>query len=365
MPDAASAPVTDAFVSLEPGDGTEFGAWIEHLANADNRKGLVRITIEAFHGRSGWKEIAELPGCSQEDGKPVSAPGDVAHFVAATVARSAYQLAIRHHKREAIERYRLVCWHCKKKGGEGHRGEVRAIVIAKEGTFDVGSHDGDANVALLKILAQSNTELRGMVKDLLDSQVQMSQANAATMLNNLEVSKVIATERLELADRASRMNTRATPQDWNFRWESAMKHVGEPLGKLIGFLTPPTGFRPGSPGWGNGGAPPGGSGGSSASSSSGGASSSADASSSGSQTIDDSQKRAQAFLDGVTSEQADALRDGLGAECWSTICAVIRGDPGDWITERPVLAQILQANAMLLMRVLSREQIATLQGFAE
>jgi len=326
MQTQTATPPTDAFTSYEATAQTDYGTWVDLLRDEKNHRGLTRITVEVHAGRAGYREIGELK-CADKDGAAIVGSGDLAEINPEAVGAAAFQVAKKDHKREARARYRLQLWKAKK-GAPDQRGDYATIVMSADGYVDPVSNTDPAG-GVLRILQEENRQLRVMLKDLFGSQVQMSEANAQTMLNAIELGKVTSLHRMEVAEQASRLNTRATPEDWNRRWDSMSRNLERPITMAMGMLQTFVHQQNG----GTGPAP---------------------------HPNDGSQQAAQAFFDGLSAEQKDKLRDGLPQGCFQAIAEVIHGPADQWATERYGLKNILQSNVALLMRVLTPEQFAEL-----
>ena len=336
MPSPTTAPVSDMFVSLDISAQTDFANWAELLREEKRHKGLTRITVECFAGRAGFKEIGEII-CADTDGQKIENPGDVADLKPQTVAASAYQLARRDHKRDARGRYRLQLWYVKKKGNPPVRGDYATLIFDADGNPGSGyDGGGDPNYGVYKLLKEENRELRVMLKDVLGSQVEMAQGNAATMLNALKLGEVAQQHRAEVAEQSAKLETRASPEDWNRRWETATRNLAGPISQgisLLGQYLPNAAAGGPMPAGGPPPPPP---------------------------SPDGGQAAAQKFFEGLSSEQKDQLRDQLPGGCFQAVVEVIAGDNQDWHREKRDLVGILRGNALVLMKILTKEQMAEL-----
>ena len=93
--------VADAFIDVETGDsssGFEYATWVALLDNPRNRKGLVRIELQRFHGRNGMRTFRQMH-CSMGDGEAVESPGDVAALDPEAIAAQLYDAALTDGKR--------------------------------------------------------------------------------------------------------------------------------------------------------------------------------------------------------------------------------------------------------------------------
>lgn len=350
MPHAQTAHTRDAFVSLDLEAHSDFANWTELLADTKRHKGLCRITVEFFAGRAGFREIGELKCTTKEEGA-IENSGDVANVNAPAVAGAAFQLAQAHHKREAMGRYRLQLWHVKKKTESPVRGDYATIAFSGDGSQEIYSQH-DASTLAIKILASENKELREFVSKLLGSQVEMGQGNAAVLLNALELGKITADQRMQLAEQVANMQTRASPADWNARWETTTRNLRTPLtilaSKLAHYIPTPGGpGGPGGPGPGPGPGPNAGGPGFGPTPGN-----------------DMGHAQARAFFDSLSGEQTDKLRDGMPPGCFQAVAETIHGPFDQWLADREDLFGILRNHQALLVATLTPEQLAQLMTLA-
>ena len=227
--------VADAFIDVETGDtndGFEYATWVALLDNPRNRKGLVRIELQRFHGRNGMRTFRQMH-CTMEDGNGVESPGDVAALDPEAIAAQLYEAAIRDGKRQGCDTYRVQLYKVKGTGKNratvlGEYAGLRFNVVTGESVW--GPEQGSTPADAWKEIAEF---MRDTLKDVLGQQGAVIGAATGTMINAVHAGDVLTQQRVEHAMRVEQLAP--TPAETNERWRMGLNTLTHTARELVRF----------------------------------------------------------------------------------------------------------------------------------
>lgn len=354
---AETTEATNAWVNSDEASAEDYAPWHELLSREQNIRGLQRITVEVFAGRSGHKELSELRITANDKGGEVG-PGVVPELKAETIAREAYNLCAKDHKRTARNFYRMRLWTKPKRNAPETPGEYVTIKFGSDGSDYYEGNDGNLSPALMRELVGALKDSRRFIIDLIDGQVRMSQASTGTSLLGLQAVEHAAELRLKLADDQAKIVRAPTAADVTARWAAVAARLEKPAQTIANALSPllakwAYNMASEMPGPNGSGQPPNGHG-----------SNGHDAHADAKARVHASQQRAQAFFAELTTDQKDKLRDALGQNKFRDIVEVIHGDTLQWAEESPHLSATLRPHLAALMAILTPPQLQQLMEVA-
>lgn len=340
--EGASRPI-DAWLVHDDGDsGINLDAWRALLESPSNRGGLARVTLEVYKGRKGWTPLRTLV-CSDAKGERIESPSQQPELDVERLLVSLREAVEDNHERYRYKRYTLRLWNVRKKGGPLEKGEEKNLVMDSDGE---GSAEDPFNVRMgeqyLKFGALQQATIRELLGGL-DMVVRAAFSAQIGAMDHQNKAMALFREAQEF-DAASR--AKPSPGDVNRRIETVVRGLQRPLeifadhtGRALGMWveqkvtgTAPSGAAGHAPNAGEPAEPT------------------------------EEQAKVRDLFAGLSPEQKDQLRDGLGAEVFSDVVSIIHAGPEVWAQHRGNVARLLQANVMLLMKVLTPEQLAVLRG---
>lgn len=229
--------VADAFIDVETGDtvdGFEYATWVALLDNPRNRKGLVRIELQRFHGRNGMRTFRQMH-CTTEDGEGVESPGDIAALDPEAIAAQLYEAAIRDGKRQGCDTYRVQLHKVKGTGKNrvtvlGEFAGLRFNVITGESVW--GPEQGSTPADAWKEIAEF---MRDTLKDVLGQQGAVIGAATGTMINAVHAGDVLTQQRVEHAMRVEQLAVPISPAETNERWRMGLNTLTHTARELVRF----------------------------------------------------------------------------------------------------------------------------------
>ncbi len=322
--------------------GEDFDTWVDLLSNEQNRRGLVRISIEYFARRGGYKEVAEI-GCVDHKGKTPTATS-LAVLNPKAMARDAYGLATKDHRRNARTHYRMQLWHASTKRGEAEkRGDCVAVRFDSPGHGDLDFPNRSPENAIFKVARDFTQDARQHTLKVGEAYVQILQTSASASVFALQIVDEMVRKKSELADIAAAMRMQPTADDVTRRIESVMSRLEGPLQIFASAVAPKVRqWADTDPGTTTPPAQPG--------------------PSSSSSSAPPNQANAQAFFEGLTADQKDGLRDAMGSDKFGALAEVIMGSAEQWATEAQHIKPTLLPHLAALRTILTAEQLAQLMA---
>ncbi len=311
--------VADAFINVETADspdGFEYATWLALLDNPRNRKGLVRIELQRFHGRSGMRTFRQMH-CTMEDGEAVESPGDTAALDPDAVAAQLYDAAIQDGKRQGCDTYRVQLYKVKGTGKNratvaGEYAGLRFNVITGESVW--GPEQGSSPADAWKDIAEF---MRDTLKDVLAQQGACISAATGTMISAVHAGDVLTQQRIEHAARVEQLAP--TPAETNERWRLGLNTLTHTARELVRFSI-----------WNKtGNMPPSGE--------------TFDVGATEKNDDDDGalQTELRGFFDGLNDTQKDQLRKKMGADNFKGLGEVLSGDLQNFQANFPLMGTML------------------------
>ncbi len=318
--------------------GIEYATWLALLNNPHNRKGLVKIELQRFHGRNGMLTFAKFD-CSQENGHAIEAPGDMAHFEPDVMAAQLYEAAIRDGKRQGCDTYRVQLYRVK---GSGKNRQVVAAefaglrfnVVTGEAVW--GHEMGTSPVDQWKEIAEF---LQTLIENTMSAQTGVLTASTATLLTAVQAGDALTERRMALADRME--GAVATPQEQNDRWRMGLNTLSHTVRELVRFqMWNKDGKAPPPPG------------------------PAFDAGATAANNNDDQsmQKDLRSFFDGLTVQQQGQIKVKMGPPNYEGMLEVLRGDLANFQRNFPLMGTMLGAAIHRgdLHEILTRDELVRL-----
>ncbi len=318
--------------------GLDVEPWRAMLEAPSLRAGLAKLALTVWRGRKSWGPLRTI-ACSDAKGERVEGPTQQAKFdvdAHLDVLRRAVQDNHDFHKHR---RYRLTFWVVKKKGAEPEVGEGRTLLIGDDGD-STSEEPFSAKMAEQHLkLCDLQQKIIGTLTNSLDAYARVSMASQVTAMEHQRDAMAVYREANEYG---ATLRSRPSPQDVTDRIKTVANskpleifagYAGQAvnawvMSKLGGVgvgMPPPT--PPGAP-----------------------------------SEPSPEQTKIRDLFEGLSSEQKDKLRDGLGADVFGDIVSIIHGTPQAWAQHRQNVAACLRGHAMLLMQILTPEQMQVLQS---
>lgn len=299
------------FSDVESGGFSASREWFELLAK--NRKGTAEVHIQDFHGRGGFRSFKEC-ACTDKEGKPVQHNTE-ADYDAEKMAREAYAACVAYQKKHLADtRFRVQLMQRRKKDGELHEGPYVGMLIFPDGYTEREDYGRGTESAVVKILADHNRDLRTFLQSTMGAQVDMAQANGATMMMAHELSATMLQRQRDTINTVA-PRQQATPEQVNQRIHEVASVVAEPL-RMFAHASVGLHYK----------------------------------------SAEQAQAELQHLVEDLSAEQKDQLKEALGEKQFGATLEVIFGPPDQFARERRWFRLSLKPHFAAIQGILTQEQ---------